>query len=124
MSVRAPQNYKYPLIQHLYKNKANKYVYDNHGWISLLSTDTLILKKIINHIVSEESQCGFRSGHGTWHALTPSGSRKVNRNDQEFDVMFVAITKAFNAVKYEALCKFLKTLGIPDKSLNIIIFIT
>ena len=58
---------------HLYKNKGDKSVCDNHRGISLLSIADKIfarvfLNRIIGHLVNSvvsESQCGFRKNRGT-----------------------------------------------------------
>ena len=70
---KVPQGIKDASIQHLYKNKGNRNVCDNHRGISLLSIASkilarLILNRIIKHVIDDiypESQCGFRGGRGT-----------------------------------------------------------
>ena len=68
-----PQDLKDANIIHLYKNKGDKSVCDNHRGISLLSIAgkilaRVLLNRIIEHLVDSvvsESQCGFRKNRGT-----------------------------------------------------------
>ena len=128
---RVPQDYKDASIKHIYKNKGNRSICDNHRRISLLSIAgkilaRLIFNRIIQHIVDDiypESQCGFRSGHGTIDMIFSlrQVAEKVREKSQELYIVFVDLTKAFDIVNQHALWKVLKKLGITDKILNIII---
>ena len=81
-----PQDLKDANIMHLYKNKGDKSVCDNHRGISLLSIagkilTRVLLNRIIEHLadsVVSESQCGFRKKRGTIDMILQSGSYKRN----------------------------------------------
>ena len=68
-----PQDFKDVVLVHLFKNKGNKYVYDNHRSISLLVIagkifGKIIINRLVTNVVNEvypESQCGFRVCYGT-----------------------------------------------------------
>ena len=86
----------------------------------------LILNRIIKHLVDDiypESQCGFRSGRGTIDMIFSlrQVAEKVREKNQERYMVFVDLTKAFDAVNREALWQVLKKLGIPENMLNVII---
>ena len=128
---KVPQGIKDASIQHLYKNKGNRNVCDNHRGISLLSIASkilarLILNRIIKHVIDDiypESQCGFRGGRGTIDmifSLRPV-AEKVREKNQELYMVFVDLTNAFDTVNRAALWKVLKKLGIPDSMLKVII---
>lgn len=126
-----PQDFKDALIQHLYKNKGNRNICDNHRGISLLSIAgkilaRLILNRIMKHLVDgiyPESQCGFRAGRGTIDMIFSlrQVAEKVREKNEELYLVFIDLTKAFDTVNRAALWKVLKQLGIPDNMLNIII---
>ena len=73
MKEQLPQDFKDASIIHIYKQKRNRQVYDNHSRISLLSISGKILARILlnrlnndlDHGLLPESQCGFRKGRGT-----------------------------------------------------------
>ena len=128
---RVPQDYKDVSIKHIYKNKGNRSICDNHRGISPLSIagkilTRLILNRIIKHIVDDiyrESQCGFRSRRDTIDMIFSlrQVAEKVREKNQELYIVFVDLAKAFDIANRHALWKVLKKLGIPDKILNIII---
>ena len=71
---QVPSNFKDATIIHLYKNKGDRAVCDNHRGISLLYIAgkvlaRLMLNRLIKHInaidLVSESQCGFRKDRGT-----------------------------------------------------------
>ncbi|CAI9718121.1 Hypothetical predicted protein [Octopus vulgaris] len=75
---RVQQDFKDGSIQHLYKNKGNRSVCDNHRGISLLSVAgkklARLLDSIIKHVVNNiypESQCRFFSGRDTIDMIFP-----------------------------------------------------
>ena len=126
-----PQDFKDAMIHHLYKNKGNRKVCDNHRGISLLSIAgkilaRLILNRVIKHVVDDiypESQCGFRAGRGTIDMIFSlrQVAEKVREKNQEMYMVFVDLTKAFDTVNRAALWKVLRKLGIPENMLQVIV---
>ena len=71
-----PQDFKDALIIHLYKNKGDRRLCDNHRGIFLLSiAGKIFARVIVNRLTTQlgstfpESQCGYRSGRGTTDML-------------------------------------------------------
>lgn len=100
-----PQDFKDALIHHLYKNKGNRKICDNHRGISLSIAGKilprLILNRIIKHVADDiypESQCGFRAGRGTTDMIFSMRqvAEKVREKNQELYMVFVDLTKAFD----------------------------
>ena len=125
-----PQDFKDALIVHLYKNKGNRHVCDNHRGISLLSIAGKTLARIIvNRLTSKvadqvipESQCGFRSARGTVDMLFSARQVQEKCREQNMDLymVFVDLTKAFDSVGREGLWKILKKAGCPPRITEII----
>ena len=126
-----PQQFKDASIIHLYKQKGNKRVCDNHRGISLLSVAGKILARVIlnrlnkhlSELVLPETQCGFRSGRGTIDMVFSLRQLQEKAKEQKKDmfIVFVDLTKAFDSVCRSALWEVLRKLGVPEKMLNIII---
>ena len=126
-----PQDFKDVLIHHLYKNKGNRKICDNHRGISLLSIAgkilaRVILNRVIKHVVDDvypESQCGFRAGRGTIDMIFSLRqiAEKVREKNHEMYMVFVDLTKAFDTVNRTALWRVLQKLGIPENMLRVIV---
>lgn len=124
-----PQDHKDGLIIHLYKNKGDRRVCDNHRGITLLSIAGKILARIIiNRLVDHldatipESQCGFRANRGTADMMFSARQiqEKCREQNRDLYMVFVDLTKAFDSVSREGLWKLLSKVGCPDKIVNII----
>ena len=126
-----PQDFKDVLIHHLYKNKGNRKICDNHRGISLLSIAgkilaRVILNRVIKHVIDDvypESQCGFRAGRGTIDMIFSLRqiAEKVREKKHEMYMVFVDLTKAFDTVNRTALWRVLQKLGIPENMLRVIV---
>ena len=126
-----PQDFKDVLIHHLYKNKGNRKICDNHRGISLLSIAgkilaRVILNRVIKHVIDDvypESQCGFRAGRGTIDMIFSLRqiAEKVREKNHEMYMVFVDLTKAFDTVNRTALWRVLQKLGIPENMLRVIV---
>lgn len=125
-----PQDFKDALIVHIYKNKGNRRVCDNHRGISLLSIVGKTLARIIVNRLTKtvadqvipESQCGFRSSRGTVDMLFSARQVQEKCREQNMDLymVFVDLTKAFDSVGREGLWKILSKAGCPPRITNII----
>ena len=128
-----PRDLKDANIMHLYKNKDDKSVYDNHRGISLLSIAgkilaRVLLNRIIEHLVDSvvsESQCGFRKNRGTIDMIF--AVRKLQENcveqHQDLYMLFIDLTKAFDTVSRPGLCRsILAKLGCPPNFIRMVRF--
>lgn len=124
-----PQDFKDALIIHLYKNKGDRRLCDNHRGISLLSNAGKIFARVIvnrltTHLDSTfpESQCGFRSGRGTTDMLFAARQVQEKCREQNLDLymVFVDLNKAFDSVSREGLWKLLLKAGCPPGVVKII----
>ena len=124
-----PQAFKDASIIHLYKNKGDRRMCDNHRGISLLSIAGKILGRvIINRLTNSvtnfvpESQCGFRSNRGTADMMFAARQvqEKCREQNRDLYMVFVDLTKAFDSVSREGLWKLLAKVGCPPKIINII----
>ena len=111
-----PQEFKDTTIIHLFKQKWNPQVCDNHRGISLLSIVGKILARVLLSRLNEhleqsglllESQCGFRKDRGTTDMIFTA--RQLNEKCQEHNVdlnmTFVDLTKAFDYGKVWLFCQ-------------------
>ena len=124
-----PQDFKDALIIHLYKNKGDRRLCDNHRGISVFSIPSKIFARVIvnrltTHLDSTlpESQCGFRSGRGTTDMLFVARQVQEKCREQNLDLymVFVDLTKVFDSVSREGLRKLLLKIGCPPRIVKII----
>ena len=136
-----PQEFKDAAITHLYKNKGNRQVCDNHRGISLLAIAGKILARILlnrlqTHLESPtqdlppdeqpsllpETQCGFRQGRGTVDMIftVRQLQEKCREQNQDLYITFVDLTKAFDTVNRDGLWKIMSKFGCPQKFTNLV----
>ena len=136
-----PQSFKDPSITHLYKNKGNRRICDNHRGISLLEIAGKILARIcLNRLQKHlecatedappdvqpsllpESQCGFRQARGTVDMIftVRQLQEKSREQNKGLFITFVDLTKAFDTVNRDALWKIMSKFGCPEKFVNIV----
>ena len=126
-----PQEFKDALIVHIFKQKGDRSVCDDHRGISLLSIPGKILARVIlnrltKHVTDNsilpESQCGFRSGRGTMDMIFAARQlqEKCREQQRELYAVFVDLTKAFDSVDRSALWEVLLKIGCPPEFINII----
>ncbi|KAI8516990.1 hypothetical protein Bbelb_055710 [Branchiostoma belcheri] len=122
-----PQDFKDANIIHLYKNKVDRVSCDNHRGISLLSAAgkvmaRIVLNRITQHLLDDESQCGFRSNRGNIDMIFTLRQiqEKCREQNQNLYILFVDLTKAFDTVSREGLWCILSKLGCPSKFVSII----
>ena len=136
-----PQEYKDAAITHLYKNKGNRRVCDNHRGISLLEIAGKILARIcLNRLQTHlecasedtpadkqpshlpETQCGFRQGRGTTDMIftVRQLQEKSREQNKGLYITFVDLTKAFDTVSRDGLWKIMAKFGCPEKFVNIV----
>ena len=112
-----PQNSKDANIIHLYKKKGSQSDCNNHRGISLLSVAGKIMARVLlDRLVSNfsesilpESQCGFRSGHGTSDMIFSARQLQEKCREQHMDLVmvFIDLVKAFDSVDRTGLWKVL-----------------
>ena len=125
-----PQDLKDANIMHLYKNKGDKSVCDNHRGISLLSIagkiiTRVLLNRIIEHLadsVVSESQCGFRKKRGTIDMIfaVRQLQEKCVEQHQDLYMLFIDLTKAFDTVSRPGLWSILAKLGCPPNFIRMV----
>nr|VZI35549.1 unnamed protein product [Spirometra erinaceieuropaei] len=120
-----PKDFKDATIVHLYKRKENRQICDNHRGISLLNIAgkifaRILLNRLNNHLkqgLLPESQCGFRRHRGTTDMIF--AARQLQEKCQEMRThlysTFVDLTKAFDTVNREGLCKIMQKFGCPER---------
>ena len=90
-----PQGFKDTSILHLYKQKGNPQVCDNHRGISLLTIAEKILAKILFNRLNAhldqaglipESQCGFRKDRGTIDMIFTARQQQEKCQEQNVDL--------------------------------------
>ena len=136
-----PQVMKDASVTHLYKNKGNRQVCDNHRGISLLIIGGKILARILldrlqSHLESAdqgpilatqvgllpETQCGFRQGRGTIDMIFAARQLQEKCREQKAGLYmtFIDLTKAFDTVSREGLWKVMSKFGCPPKFINMV----
>ncbi|BHF58466.1 hypothetical protein SprV_0100141800 [Sparganum proliferum] len=125
-----PQDFKDATIVHLYKQKGNRQICDNHRGISLLNIAGKIFARILhnrlnNHLeqgLLPESQCGFRRHRGTTDIIF--AARQLQEKCQEMRThlysTFVDLTKAFDTVNREGLWKIMQKFGCPERFIQMV----
>ena len=128
---QVPSNFKDATIIHLYKNKGDRAVCDNHRGISLLCIvgkvlARLMLNRLIKHInaidLVSESQCGFRKDRGTNDMVFSIRQlqEKCKLKGQDLYLLFIDLTKAFDTVNRAGLWCILEKIGCPQHFVGII----
>ena len=113
-------------IIHLYKRKGNPQVCDNHRGISLLCIAGKILTKIMLDRLNvyfdqkgliPENQCGFKTDIGTIDMIFTARQLQEKCQQQNVDLYmtFVDLTKAFDTVSRDGLCKIMAKFGCPSR---------
>ena len=131
MEGAIPQDFKDADLVHLYKNKGDSKVCDNHRGISLLSIAgkiyaRILLNRLMEHIQAigliPESQNGFMPGRST---IDPCFSlrllqEKCMLHGQDLYLLFIDLTKAFDTVNRSGLWSLLEKIGCPDHFIKMI----
>ena len=138
---KLPQEYKNPSKTHLYKNKGDRQVCDNHRGISLLAIAGKVLARVLlnrlqTHLegatqdpppdkqpsLLPETQCGFRQGRGTVDMIftVRQLQEKCREQNRGLYITFVDLTKAFDTVNRDGLWKIMAKFGCPEKFINIV----
>ena len=123
-----PQEFKDASLIHLYKQKGNHQVCDNHRGISLLSVvgktlARILLNPLTTHLdqgLLPESQCGFRKERGTTDMVFAARQLQEKCQEQNSDLFstYVDLTKAFDTVSREGLWKIMAKYGCPEVYLH------
>jgi len=129
-SGSVPQEFKDALIVHVFKQKGDRSVCDDHCRVSQLSISgkilaCAILNRLTKHVsennILPESQCGFRSGRSTMDMIFTARQlqTKCCEQQRELYVAFIDITKAFDSTARSALWEVLLKIGCPPDFVNI-----
>jgi len=124
-----PQEFRDALIVHIFKQKGDRSVCDDHRGISLLSIPGKILGRVIlnrlsKHIdeigILSESQCGFCAGRSTMDMIFTARRLQEKCREQQCKLcaVFVDLTKAFDSVDRTELLsgKFCSRSAAPQTS--------
>ncbi|VDL95282.1 unnamed protein product [Schistocephalus solidus] len=118
---QVPQDFKFATIVHLYKQKGNRQLYDNHRGISFLKiarkTFARILLSCLNGHLEQgllpESQCGFRLHRAKTELIF--AAHQLQDECQEMRTYlyttFVDLTKAFDTVNRDGLWNVMQKFG-------------
>jgi len=126
-----PQYMRDAKIITLYTNKGERSDCNNYRGISILNiVDKVFAKVILAHLqilaerVYPESQCGFRAARSTIDMIFSLRQLQETCEEQRMPlyVAFIDLTKAFDLVSREGLCKILLKIGCPSKLQSIIEF--
>ena len=99
---------------------------DNPRGISLLSVAGKVFARVLLNRLNKrleqskllpESQCGFKKDRGTNDMIFTARQLQEKCQEQNMDLYmtFVDLTKAFNTVRREGLCKIMAEFGCPTK---------
>ena len=122
-----PDSSKVARVVPIYKLKGSKHLYENYRPISLLSTfskivERLIYNKLFDFLVRYEilfkSQFGFRKGHNTTHATLDfvKAIEDALENNEYAIGVFCDLSKAFDTINHDILLKKLDHYGIRGKA--------
>ena len=118
-----PENGKIARVIPVYKGKGSKHQFENYRPISLLSTFSKIVERLIYNKVFDflvryeilfESQYGFRTGHNTTHAtldFIKTIESTIEQNSYAIGV-FCDLSKAFDTLNHNILLEKLDHYGI------------
>lgn len=114
----------------IYKKKGDRSDCNNSRGISLLSTASKVLAKIMlsrltKHLTEStlpETQCGFRKERSTCDMIFVARQiqEKCHEQNSELYIAFIDLAKAFDTVNRELLWNVLSKFGVPDKFLTIL----
>ncbi len=107
-------------IVHLYKYKGNRQMCDNHRGISLLC---ILLNRLTVHLeqgLLPESQCGFRKEQVDMIFTAQQLQEKCQEQNVDLYTTFVGLTKAFDTIIREGLCKIMSKFGCPERFICIV----
>ena len=123
---RCPTNSKLARVIPVYKLKGDKHSYENYRPISLLSSFSKIVERLIYDKIFEflvrcniifKSQFGFRKGHNTTHAtldFVKAIEEAIGEGDMAIGV-FCDLSKAFDTLNHSVLISKLDHYGIRGK---------
>ena len=125
------QDFRDATIIHLYKNKGDRSICDNHRGISLLCIAgkilaRLMLNRLSKHVTNigliPESQCGFVPGKSTTDSsfALQQLQEKCRLMNQDLYLLFIDLTKAFDTVYRRGLWLILEKAGCPGHFVGII----
>ena len=125
-----PQQWKKARLVFTFKKKGDRDICENSRDMALLSVAGKILPKIMliplnPHIVDStlpESQCGFLRERGTTDMIFVARQlqEKYREQRQNFCLVFVDLSKAFETVNREILWEIMRRLGCPSNFTNIV----
>ncbi len=121
-----PKVFKDASIVHIYKRKGDRASCDKHPGISLLSIAgkilaRIILNRLISHVAENavpKFQCGFRTGRGTCDMIFAicQLQEKCREENKGLYMVFVDLTKAFDAVNREGLWEDPRQVWLPKEA--------
>ena len=119
-----PSEWKLAKVIPIYKKCGEKSDPSNYRPISLLSTLSKVLEKVVfhqlfyylnNNNILHDNQFGFRPGHETQHAIMAilDSLNKGKQASKKGLAVLLDLRKAFDTVQFDILIKKLEAYGIP-----------